>query len=334
MNRNLIVSFIALPSLLASLVGSTSSGVTALNIPSNGNTSLNWAGYAATSGTFTGVGANWNVPYATAPTSTAQLAADATWVGIGGVSSHDLIQAGTQTIFQNGAPTYEAWYELLPADSVQVPLTVHPGDAMTVSLTETSAGEWQISFADASTGQNYTTSIAYQSSLSSAEWIEEMPSDQRGFVSLDNFGNVAFANGFAIENGSRVSLAGAGAQAMIMTNGAGQTLATTSSLGADGASFNVTRTNAPSNSASAVGFGGGSTGRGAGRWSRVGVGIQGFTPRPGRGNGSSSSQSSQPSQSAQSGQTGGVPQTYRVTFFSRGFPFFFREFNQGLRRRG
>jgi hypothetical protein len=183
--------------------------------------SSNWAGYVASGGTFTGVGASWVVPDATG--ATASLSADATWVGIGGLSSNDLIQAGTQDIIQNGTSTYEAWYELLPASSVQVPLSIHPTDGITVSIVQQPNNQWQILFSDTTTGQSYQASVSYASSLSSAEWIQEMPSDQRGFVPLDNFGTVSFSNGFATQNGSYVSMGGSGAQpvTMIADNGSG-----------------------------------------------------------------------------------------------------------------
>jgi hypothetical protein len=246
----------------------------ALNAPSGSNTSLNWSGYSTTGGTFTGVGASWSVPESTAATSSPEsLSADATWVGIGGVASTDLIQAGTQTIFQNGSPTYQAWYETLPESSVQVPLTIHPGDAMTVGISEPSTNDWQISFDDMTTGQTYTASVSYQSSLSSAEWIEEMPSDGRGFVALDNFGTASFTDAYAIENGSQENLSEANAQPMTMITNAGQALAVPSSLSTDDASFTISRTNL-SSSASVSGI---EPGR-EGRWSRTGVGIQGYSP--------------------------------------------------------
>lgn len=229
--------------------------------------SSNWAGYVASGATYTSVGASWIVPAATA--SGGALSADATWVGIGGLSSQDLIQAGTQDVIQNGVPTYQAWYEMLPGSSVRVPLTVHSGDAVTVSLTEQSGNEWQIFFSDTTTGQQYQTLVSYASSLSSAEWIEEMPSDQRGLVSLDNFGTVSFSNGFVVQNGSQTSISGSGAQPMTMITSADQALATPSALGADGASFTVTRSRAVASvSPNAIRVG---------RWSRTGISVQGYT---------------------------------------------------------
>src|SRR5205807_5356173 len=64
-------------------------------IPVGQNTSHNWSGYAATSGTYTGVTGTWTVP---APGINSAPGVGATWVGIGGVSSHDLIPAGTQDV--------------------------------------------------------------------------------------------------------------------------------------------------------------------------------------------------------------------------------------------
>src|SRR5690348_4888732 len=71
--------------------------------PADGaGTSSNWAGYVAEGGTYTGVSGAWHVPVPQDSAATS-VAADATWVGIGGVESHDLIQAGTQAIVEDGS---------------------------------------------------------------------------------------------------------------------------------------------------------------------------------------------------------------------------------------
>lgn len=247
---------------------------TAVNSGAGSNVSYNWAGYEATGGTFTSVSGTWTVPSVPIASSTE---ADATWVGIGGVNSQDLIQAGTQAVINgSGAPAYQAWYEMLPNATQQIPLTVSPGDSISTSLTETSQGEWSLSLRDNTTAQSYQTSLAYNSSLSSAEWIEEMPSDGSSFVPVDDFGSVSFTDGAATENGNMVSISGAEAQGLTMVNRAGQTLASPSALGADGESFTVTRS-----SASSTASGGGyfvTRGMGTG-WRRTGVGIQGYAPR-------------------------------------------------------
>ena len=214
--------------------------------PANQSTGLhastNWAGYTAQGGTYGGVGASWNVPSVAAQSA---IATDATWVGIGGITSGDLIQAGTQALVQDGQVTYSAWYETLPSYQQKIPLTIHAGDSITASLTETTPGVWQLSFTDLTTGKNCSQSIPYNSSKSSAEWIEERPIADigRGFslIPLDQFGSVSFTGAYAIVNGARVTPAAAGATALSMVNGgANQTLATASSLNSSGA-FSVSR---------------------------------------------------------------------------------------------
>lgn len=201
--------------------------------------SSNWSGYAATGGTVTAVSGTWTVPEISA-TSTAS--ADATWVGIGGVTSHDLIQAGTQATVSGGRVLYSAWVEMLPATSRSVPLTVNPGDTVSVSIAQQDDGTWLIAMQNQTTGQNYQVTETYTSTRSSAEWIEEAPSAGQQVVALDNFGTVQFQASSAVMDGQQVTITGAGGTAITMINRTGQALATPSALGADGASFSVQRT--------------------------------------------------------------------------------------------
>ena len=202
------------------------------------DTSSNWSGYAAAGGTFTAVSGTWIVPQVTA----AVAGADATWIGIGGVSGRDLIQAGTQATVSGGRVVYEAWIEMLPDGQQTVPLNVRPGDSVSVTITERSTGTWSISLKDDTTGQTYSTSVRYASSKSSAEWIEEAPSGGRSIVPLDNFGTIRFTAGATVKDGKTLSLSAANAQPITMINGARQPIAQPSTLGSDGASFTVTRT--------------------------------------------------------------------------------------------
>jgi hypothetical protein len=206
-------------------------------------TSNNWSGYAATGGTYTAVNGTWTVPQYSA-SSTGGV--DATWVGIGGVNSRDLIQAGTQeTVSGSGLTQYQAWIEMLPAASHPVPLTVHPGDSVSVSIDQQSTGNWQISFTDNTTGQTYQTTVQYTSSNSSAEWIEEAPSAGRGgILPLDNFGSVNFSSATAVKDGQTVDLANSGAKPITLIGQDQQPLAVPSAVGSDGSSFSVSRTQA------------------------------------------------------------------------------------------
>ena len=207
--------------------------------------SRNWAGYAATGGTYTAVSGTWKVPQ---PASTASTGASATWVGIGGVNSNDLIQAGTQEVSNgSGSVHYSAWIEMLPQVSRTVKLTVSPGDSVTVSITQQQAGQWLISLKNNTTGQSYQTTVQYRSSLSSAEWINEAPSSGRRIVPLNDFGTVQFTAGSAVKDGKTVTIAGAGAQPIAMMDAQGNTVATPSALTGDGAGFSVSQTAASTN---------------------------------------------------------------------------------------
>lgn len=213
------------------------------------NISKNWSGYNATGGTYTGVGGTWIVP--NSDSNGLGFSADATWVGIGGVSSTNLIQAGTQTILTNGTTSYQAWYELLPTSSRKIPLTVNPGDSITISITNQSGNTWNISFLNNTSGKNYQTSVTYYSSLSSAEWIEEAPSMGRSIIPLDNFGSVHFSDLWTIKNGVKVNPSETNATPVSMANPLGQILAQSSVLGNDGASFTINRTASTSQVAAA-----------------------------------------------------------------------------------
>jgi hypothetical protein len=204
-------------------------------------TSLNWAGYMAVHGTFTSVSGSWT---ATKPTgNSATTTADSTWIGIGGVTSGDLIQVGTQNIITaSGQVNTSAFYEILPDVSQPVPgVSVSAGDSLSASITQISSGQWSISITDKTNGQSATFSVAYTSSLSSVEWIEEDPSFANGrFIPFDNFHQASFAAGATNMNGSNVNIANSTAQPVTMVNRAGQIKAAPSVLGVDGASFSVT----------------------------------------------------------------------------------------------
>jgi hypothetical protein len=207
------------------------------------STSRNWSGYVATGGTYTSVTGTWVVPQPDPKTP----GIDATWVGIGGANTTDLIQAGTEaTVNPDGTVTYDAWTETLPQSTRTVTLTVNPGDTVTVTLTEQSAGSWLIEMRNNTTNRTYTTTLRYNSSKSSAEWIQEAPSVGRGVAPLDSFGTVKFSGASTVVDGKKQTLRAAGARPVTMTNGSNQALAVPTTIGSDGASFNVDRTSTPS----------------------------------------------------------------------------------------
>jgi hypothetical protein len=235
------------PTVPSQSSGGTGTGTASDTTPTS-DTTDNWAGYVSTGGTYSAVSGSWTAPSVTADSDTS--GADASWIGIGGVTSDDLIQIGTQDIVNNGQVTTAAFYEELPYTSETITdIDVNPGDAVTASITETSTGVWSINIEDKTNGESYSNTVAYDSSLSSAEWIEEAPSDETSVLPLDDFGSITFSDTSAVENGKTVNIADStNPSSVVMDNSEGQALTNTSSLTASGTSFTVDRTSASSGS--------------------------------------------------------------------------------------
>ncbi|MBV8085458.1 MAG: hypothetical protein JO247_11650 [Chloroflexi bacterium] len=213
----------------------------AQRVPRGRGTSSNWSGYAATGGKFTSVSGTWTVPQ---PSNDGNLGADAAWVGIGGANSRDLLQAGTEeTVLGSGRAHYDAWIEMLPQTSHPVPLPVHPGDSVSVSIAQQSNGDWLVSFKNNTSGATYQRTVQYQSSTSSAEWIEEAPSGGRGgIMPIDSFGSITFSDAATVKDGNQDNLQQAGAQPITMINRNNEPLVQPSAVTSDGGGFTVTRT--------------------------------------------------------------------------------------------
>lgn len=207
--------------------------------------SYNWAGYVAEDGRYSAVSGRWVVPEA-APHPGAELSAEAAWVGIGGAKTRDLIQAGTQALAsEDGSVQYAAWYELLPAASVPVPLPVAAGDVVGVSVTHVGGTLWHIGFINETKGESHDLTVRYRSSFSSAEWVQEMPSLARhgSFIPLSDFGAIAFLGGSTVKDGVAHPIASAGALPLRMINAEGEPLAVPTALAPSGG-FSVLRTDA------------------------------------------------------------------------------------------
>ena len=247
-----LVAF-SIPSIIAALhllpqgfnsqpTGSTASVAPAApadNRSAGTSASFNWAGYAAL-GSFTGVSGSWDVPAVAAGAS--PIASDATWIGVGGVASTDLLQAGTQAMIEDGRVTYHAWYEMLPDAMTYVPLDVHSGDAVSASIIESGPGTWQISIVDVTTGKSYQKAVKYDSSLSSADWIEERPSiASGGLLPLSNFVNITWHSAEALKSGVWQSASALGAQPISMLTQEGYPLAQPTALAANTSAFTVAR---------------------------------------------------------------------------------------------
>jgi hypothetical protein len=153
-------------------------------LPTRGGTaySLNWSGYAVTPAKgITAVTSAYTVPSAGFdPPGFA-----ATWTGIGGYNTTDLIQAGTAEDSVPSNPLlgsqYYAWYELLPNSETPITgckgdaaCTVSPGQRMTVRIKDVRGNTWSVSLTDRGRW-SWSRRVTYVSSRSSAEWILEAP---------------------------------------------------------------------------------------------------------------------------------------------------------------
>jgi hypothetical protein len=212
--------------------------------------SLNWAGYAVTPGSgITAVSSTFTVPNA----GGLPPGFSASWAGIGGYTTSDLIQAG---VSENSAVSsellgggqYNAWYEILPASETPITsgctgnvpsCTVNPGDTISVNISNAGGDTWDISLTDAG-NWSWSRSLTYSSSESSAEWIQEAPSLD-GLQSIPaDVGTVSFgATSTYVKGGSTDTIA-QGSPTLINESPVGVVNeATTSPLASDGQSFNV-----------------------------------------------------------------------------------------------
>jgi hypothetical protein len=230
--------------------------------------SSNWSGYvaAATDGTpaatFSDVTGTWIQPKATC--STGRTDAAAFWVGLGGNStdSQALEQLGTSVSCDgdSATPTYEAWWEIVPAASVPIRLKIRPGDRINAAVL-VNGQTVTISLKNLTRHTRFakTMTLTQPLDVSSAEWIAEAPSNctpsgRCTAVPLTQFGNVTFTNAAAIGNGHPGTItdpAWAPIQIELISDGAtsrffgtGDPLgpavgALASDLSADGRSFSV-----------------------------------------------------------------------------------------------
>jgi len=158
-------------------------------------TSRNWSGYAITGSNFMNVVGKWTVPQVQTPTKgDRKNKYSSSWVGIDGFNNSDLIQAGTEQDWVHRTKVYQAWWEILPAPETPIAtLTIHPGDAMSVSITEGASSMWTISISDTTTHQSFSIVRSYSGPRTSAEWIQEAPTIGRHRVAtLAADSNVVF----------------------------------------------------------------------------------------------------------------------------------------------
>jgi hypothetical protein len=209
--------------------------------------SLNWAGYAVTPGSgITAVSSIFTVP----SVGVLPPGFSASWAGIGGYTTSDLIQAGVSENSAIGGELlggqYNAWYEILPASETPISgcsgdasCTVSPGDKISVNISNAGGENWDISLTDAGKW-SWSTSVTYASSESSAEWIQEAPSLEDVQTIPADVGTVSFGSTSTFTEGGTTYTIAEGSPTLIDESPLTEVNeATTSPLASDGQSFNV-----------------------------------------------------------------------------------------------
>ncbi len=184
------------------------------------------------------------------------------WVGLGGYSerSNALEQIGTETdCSATGRVISSAWYELVPAPSRTIRMTVKPGDQLSASV-DVTGHKVRLQLVDVTRHKSFTRTITDSTlDLTSAEWIVEAPSECAGSYAcqtlpLANFGSATITDARAVTSTgyaagivsrkwvtTRITLAAGGQRRFIGDPaGAAGAIATPSALLADDNSFTVT----------------------------------------------------------------------------------------------
>lgn len=173
--------------------------------------SSNWSGYAAhrRGVVFRRVRASWTQPAAAC--TAGQDGYSSFWVGLGGYSPNasGLEQIGTELDCQSGGHYISVWYELVPAPSQPITMSVRTGDRMSASVTVV-GHRVTLRLTDHSRGESFSKLLTARSvDVTSAEWIAEAPSicNYAGFcrtLPLADFGAAHFSSGLAETAGGHI----------------------------------------------------------------------------------------------------------------------------------
>jgi len=164
--------------------GAAASAITAATSV-KGLQSANWAGYAASLGTttFRFVSARFTAPAldctgVTAPTG----ALSAHWIGLDGLRSGTVEQTGLVAACDGTTQVYQPFWEMFPNPPQYPPMTVNPGDKISMSVFYNRfTRKFTLTFSDTTRGQRFTRTRACPAGLTcrrnSAEAISEAPSE-------------------------------------------------------------------------------------------------------------------------------------------------------------
>jgi len=201
--------------------------------------SSNWAGAVLETTGVTAVTGTFTIPKPTVPSggSTRTEFCGAAWVVIDGdTCQNGLIQTGVFWCVENGAFSYEAWYEWIPQASIAYPgISVTSGNEIKVTVTKTSATGGVTTLENVSTGQTVSHTFTGQTQGSlcgeNAEWIVEDFTSGSSLVPFADFGTVTFTGSSAVVGGATVTPASANADTIILVSSSDAELTSTTVSG-------------------------------------------------------------------------------------------------------
>ncbi len=201
-------------------------------------TSANWAGYVTATGGITRVSATWTQPHV--HSRGVGLNQVAFWVGLDSEESHTVEQIGTQGYAESDTmASYDAWFEMYPepkrALSGWNSSAVRAGDTVTATVARLGHDRFRLTLVNDTTGARFATTqdASGVGDTDGAIVVEAQVSGSTlaGFDPV-RFSECAF---------NRQSIDAFTLTAVDMITRGGVAEATTSKLGAGGASFTVTR---------------------------------------------------------------------------------------------
>lgn len=206
--------------------------------------SLTWSGYVVASDFSSpqpeviSVNASWVVPSVNVSLGDAYSSA---WIGIGGQFDSSLIQIGTEHDSVKGQERFTAWYEMLPAYAISIPMNISEGDLISASihLINGETDLWLLQLTDLTNGESFSKHVTYDSTHLSAEWIVERPTLNGQISQLSNFGEITFTGAYVNINHNIVSLGEAPFSQVHMTDHQNTQLTTVSQINPDNTTFTV-----------------------------------------------------------------------------------------------
>jgi hypothetical protein len=168
--------------------------------------SANWAGYAASLGTttFRFVSAHFTVPTLDCSGVTAPNGAwSAHWIGLDGFrsTSTTVEQTGVVAACNGATAEYAAFWEMFPNAPQYPPITVNPGDKISMSVFYNRfTRKFTLTFSDTTRGQHFSRTRSCPAGTTcrrnSAEAISEAPFDTTtaSVLPLADFHTASFAN--------------------------------------------------------------------------------------------------------------------------------------------